>query len=106
MKKIMLFVLMVMGVMSWNGASSSFANEAHALSNAGNKICPVSKEPVGKMGDAYKMEYNGKEYNLCCKMCSKDFKKNPEKFAQITDAENMQTESVIEEHDHSDHAHS
>ena len=59
----------------------------------GNKICPVSgdKIPVpgekGDMGEAVKYEYNGKIYNLCCKMCVKDFKKNPAKYSKIADEE-------------------
>ena len=60
----------------------------------GNKICPVSgdKVPVpgekGAMGDELvKYEYNGKIYNLCCPMCIKDFKKNPEKYSKIAEDE-------------------
>lgn len=59
----------------------------------GNKICPVSgdKVPVpgqkSAMGEVVKYEYKGKAYNLCCKMCIKDFQKNPEKYSKIADAE-------------------
>ena len=60
----------------------------------GNKICPVSgdKIPVpgekGTMGhEPVKYEYNGKIYNLCCKMCIKDFKKNPKKYSKIAEDE-------------------
>ena len=60
----------------------------------GNKICPVSgdKVPVpgekGAMGDEpVKYEYNGRIYNLCCQMCVKDFKKNPEKYSKLADDE-------------------
>ena len=60
----------------------------------GNKICPVSgdKIPVpgekDTMGDKpVKYEYNGKIYNLCCPMCIKDFKKNPEKYSKIAEDE-------------------
>ncbi len=49
---------------------------------AGNKICPVSGEKI-KKSEEYKMAYEGKTYNLCCKMCAKDFKKNPQKYIQI-----------------------
>ena len=62
--------------------------EAKAV-EAGNKICPVSGHPVddGKMGEAIKYEYNGKIYNLCCKMCVKDFQKDPEKYSKIAQDE-------------------
>ena len=60
----------------------------------GNKICPVSGDEIpapgekGTMGaESIKYEYNGKIYNLCCPMCIKDFKKNPEKYSKIADDE-------------------
>ena len=60
----------------------------------GNKICPVSGDKIpasgekGTMGDEpVKYEYNGKIYNLCCPMCIKDFKKNPEKYSKIAEDE-------------------
>ena len=57
----------------------------------GNKFCPVSGEKVpvpgqkSSMGEAVRYEYNGKIYNLCCPMCIKDFKKNPEKYSKIAE---------------------
>ena len=60
----------------------------------GNKFCPVSGDKIpapgekGTMGDEpVKYEYNGKIYNLCCQMCVKDFKKNPEKYSKIAEDE-------------------
>ncbi len=60
----------------------------------GNKVCPVSGDKVpapgekGAMGEGpVKIEYKGKIYNLCCPMCIKDFKKNPEKYSSIADKE-------------------
>ena len=58
-----------------------------AAVEVGNKICPVSKEKVGEMGEAVKYEYNGKIYNLCCPMCKKDFAKDPERFSKIAEDE-------------------
>ncbi len=57
------------------------------LVEVGNKICPVSKEKVGQMGDVVKYEYNGKIYNLCCPACKKDFVKDPQKFSKIAEDE-------------------
>ena len=60
--------------------------EAAKLVEVGNKICPVSGEKVpgpgekSAMGGPAKFEYNGKIYNLCCKMCKKDFLKDPDKY--------------------------
>ena len=53
----------------------------------GNKICPASGDKVGEMGKVVQYEYNGKMYNLCCPMCVKDFKKNPEKYSKIAEEE-------------------
>lgn len=80
----------------------------------GNKICPVSgdKVPVpgekSSMGDAVKYEYNGKLYNLCCKMCIKDFRKNPEKYSKIAEDEvakekMMHEKNKEEQKDHAGH---
>jgi YHS domain-containing protein len=60
----------------------------------GNKICPVSGNKVPALGEEnamgdepVKIEYKGKIYNLCCPMCIKDFKNNPEKYSGIADKE-------------------
>lgn len=64
----------------------------------GNKICPVSGDKVpapgekGTMGDnPVKIEYKGRIYNLCCPMCIKDFKKNPEKYSAVAEKEVKET---------------
>jgi len=59
------------------------AQDAAALVVVGNKFCPVSGHAVGEMGPTQTIEYNGKVYNLCCAMCSKDFNKDPEKYIKI-----------------------
>ena len=57
------------------------------LINVGNTICPVSKEKVDAM-QPVQVLYMDKLYNLCCKMCLKDFNKDPEKYiAMIPDLE-------------------
>lgn len=62
--------------------------------NVGNKICPVSGESVDEMGKPYEVEQDGKIYNLCCAMCAKDFKKDPQKFIKIIEQELMQQGSI------------
>ena len=44
---------------------------------AGNKFCPVSGDKVS--GKNF-VEYQGKRYGLCCKMCANKFNKDPQKF--------------------------
>jgi len=55
------------------------------LVKVGNTVCPVSGNKVGEMGPAVPYEYNGKIYNLCCSMCIKDFKADPEKYSKIAE---------------------
>lgn len=57
----------------------------------GNRICPVSNEWIPE-GEEIRYEYKGKIYNLCCKMCAKDFKKNPKKYSKIAE------ELMLKEH--------
>jgi len=101
-KKISLMMLMMVLVAGYSFASSGHDPEEHKSSKiehmekrgfskdaieVGNKICPVSKQPVDEMGEPVQYEYKGKIYNFCCKMCLKDFKKDPEKFSKIAEEE-------------------
>ena len=67
----------------------------------GNKICPVSGPEI-KKEEVYQVEYEGKIYNLCCKMCLKDFKKDPQKY--IEKLEKVKEEEKGEHH-HEEGAH-
>ncbi len=71
-------------------AAEPAQEQAAKLVEVGNKVCPVSGEEIkanSEMGEAITYEYNGKSYNLCCAMCKKDFKNNPEKYSKIADDE-------------------
>jgi YHS domain-containing protein len=86
--------------------------EATQAVNVGNKICPVTGEKVdGEMGGGT-YEYKGKIYNLCCKMCTKDFSKDPEKYSKIADEEVAaqqkngeagSAEQAVDDHDGHEH---
>ena len=91
--------------------AASDAMEVASAKEVGNKICPVSHEKTGEMGEVVQHEYNGKIYNLCCKMCLKDFNKDPEKYSKIAEDEVAKAaeqgsdsmdapESMNEGHDH------
>ncbi|MCA9394547.1 MAG: YHS domain-containing protein [Candidatus Omnitrophica bacterium] len=88
-------------------ASGAAHQDKAGLVDVGNKICPVSGEEIGAMGEGVDVEYNGKIYHLCCKMCEKDFKKNPEKYSAIAEAEASHEDEGMDEeeemHDHHDH---
>jgi len=94
-------------------AGQTASNPAQAI-EVGNKICPVSGDKVGEMGEVIKYEHNGKMYNLCCKTCIKDFKKDPEKYSKIAEEEAAKEKQGTGEHkennddhghDHSGHQH-
>ncbi len=44
------------------------------------KVCIVSDEKLGEMGDPFVFKHEGKEIQLCCKSCQKDFTKDPAKY--------------------------
>jgi len=83
--------------------------------NVGNAICPVSGEFISDVGDGkgVQIEHEDKIYNVCCKFCAKDFRKDPEKFITIIEnnlAEGKDSGRVYEsdhdedlEHDEGDH---
>ena len=74
----------------------------------GNTFCPVSGEKVGgEMGEPVKYEHEGKIYNLCCKACVKDFKKDPEKYIKILeDKGELKQGAQMQGEDHDQHDHS
>ena len=87
-KKLVLAGLLILGLAGYAAAemnmppADSKATEAPAAAvNVGNKICPISGEKI-VMGKEGHVVYKGKEYNLCCNMCLKDFNKDPEKAIQ------------------------
>lgn len=57
------------------------------MKEAGNTICPVDGEKIGSMGEAVKIEHEGKIYNLCCAACEMKFKEDPDKYAGIVNKE-------------------
>ncbi|HZL37999.1 MAG TPA: YHS domain-containing protein [Tepidisphaeraceae bacterium] len=50
-----------------------------------NTVCPVSGEKVET--SALTETYNGKTYHMCDAGCAKDFKKNPQKYADMVAAD-------------------
>jgi Cu(I)/Ag(I) efflux system membrane fusion protein len=44
------------------------------------KVCPVSGQPLGSMGEPYKVAANGQDVFLCCQGCENKIKEDPEKY--------------------------
>lgn len=69
---------------------------------AGNKFCPVSGDEIDP---AITYVHEGREYGFCCKMCLKDFKKDPAKFIAKLEAGETGEMGASGEDSHShDHA--
>ena len=49
------------------------------------KTCIVSGEKLGEMGKPYVFKHDGREVQLCCESCKKDFKKDPAKYMKKLD---------------------
>ena len=50
--------------------------------------CVVSDEKLDSMGKPYVFKHEGREVQLCCKSCLKDFQKDPTKYIKkIEEAE-------------------
>ncbi len=50
------------------------------------ETCVVSGEKIGGMGEGYTFVYEGREIQMCCPDCKKDFDKDPKKFVAKVDA--------------------
>ncbi|MCA9399965.1 MAG: TRASH domain-containing protein, partial [Candidatus Omnitrophica bacterium] len=97
-------------MMEDKGSMMECSQGSKEIVELGNKICPISGEKVGQMGEVVKVEYNGKIYNLCCPMCKKDFLKDPEKYSKIAEEEVKAEKGQMSDeeemgHDHSEHEH-
>lgn len=66
--------------------TASLATAASAQNSKENpkayplKDCIVSDEKLGEMGKPKYLKYKGQTYGFCCNPCTKEFRKDPEKF--------------------------
>ena len=79
MKKLLAVALMTMFLMPLATSQAFAAQETvqAGIVNAGNKLCPVSGDPVSGTDSVV---YQGKRYGLCCPMCEKPFLSDPAKY--------------------------
>ena len=72
------------------------ASEAQAGTNAAisdadrkliekQKVCPVSGEPLGSMGEAVKVVVKGRTVFLCCEGCKEALMADPDKYLKKLD---------------------
>ena len=65
-------------------AQPDAAAQPAAVAQPEQKMCPVMNEPINKQ---LFVDYNGRRIYFCCTMCPAQFKKDPEKYIKIVDAE-------------------
>lgn len=95
------FAMMMCGSGGHKGeAQAQPASEA--TTDAGNTMCPVSNEHI-EQGKEIKVEHEGKAYNLCCKACMKDFKKDPQKYIGKLEAQSQEEKETSGEEGRSGH---
>ena len=67
----------------------TFADDAPAKADKAKAYplttCVVSGEKLGEMGKPVIVKHEGREVQLCCKDCVKDFTKDPAKFLKKLD---------------------
>lgn len=61
------------------------------------ETCVVSDEKLGSMGDPVNLVYDNQLVQLCCKMCKKDFEKDPAKYmSMVAEARSDTKEQKVE----------
>jgi hypothetical protein len=85
-KTIVVLLVAAAGIWWLAGCESQTPDAATNAKPYPLKTCLVSGEELGKMGEPYRLIYQGQEIRLCCKGCEKDFNKEPEKYLQKIDA--------------------
>jgi YHS domain-containing protein len=85
MKKMIVLALLVVFMMPLAVSHVLAADETARTGSvdAGNKLCPVSGDPVS--GSDFVI-YQGKRYGLCCSMCKAPFLAAPEKYIAAMEA--------------------
>ena len=68
-------------------ALSKLSDEDRAMAER-QKICPVTKQPMGSMGTPVKVDVDGRPIFICCKGCEKKLLDSPGKYlANLADTE-------------------
>jgi YHS domain-containing protein len=49
------------------------------------KVCPVTDEKLGSMGEPYKVVVKGRTVFLCCEGCKDEIEANPDKYLKKLD---------------------
>jgi YHS domain-containing protein len=82
-KVLLAIVLTALFLAPWSGLAADKKDQK--LKPYPLKICIISGDKLGEMGDPFVYAYEGREIKFCCKGCVKDFKKDPAKYIKKID---------------------
>ena len=85
MKKLLITSLLAGAFVAGSFTSLAADKKSDKKSEYPLKTCVVSDEKLGDMGKPYVFKHEGREVQLCCESCKKDFKKNPAKYMKKLD---------------------
>ncbi|MCB9920930.1 MAG: hypothetical protein H6822_02040 [Planctomycetaceae bacterium] len=68
-------------------SSTQHEHVAAATGAVGQKLCPVTGEPLESMGGAIPVTVKGATIKVCCQGCVKAVNKDPDKYLAIVHAE-------------------
>jgi YHS domain-containing protein len=85
MKKFLIMTLAAGALLAGSITSIAADKKEDKKSDYPLKTCVVSDEKLGEMGKPYVFKHKGREVQLCCESCKKDFNKDPEKYMKKLD---------------------
>ena len=71
------------GLQGCSGGTENHESDGNETSEADDyplKVCVVSGEELGSMGDPHVHEHNGTVVKFCCEPCLDDFNKDPDTY--------------------------
>ena len=77
-------LVLTFGILPFTGSAAD-KQDKEKLKPYTLKTCIVSGEKLGEMGKPVVEKYKDREIKFCCKSCTKDFKKEPDKYAKMID---------------------
>lgn len=76
--------LLFLGVQGCSNDADKIRSDANDTSGHPDsyplKVCVVSGESLGSMGDPFVHQHNGETVKFCCKPCLEDFNKDPDTY--------------------------
>jgi len=85
MKKLKTITAVALSVAYLAAPLAGFAAEKEKAKPYPLDKCVVSDEKLDSMGKPYIFKHEGREVQLCCKSCLKDFQKDPAKYLKKLD---------------------